>query len=134
MNQATPETRTEDDWRRLHAFGLPAGSIPALLAVMIFATTWGLLLIRPDQEVPDYLSDLLFIIMGHYFASRHRADQGDEPGPPPLYLPPQERPALAGLRLRRGSRRPLPARPVDGAAGTPGWSRSCSSAGFWSAW
>ncbi len=76
-----------DDWRRVHAMGLPAGSIRALLAVMIFATTWGLLVLRPDHEVPDYLGDLLFIIMGHYFASRRRADQGSEPGPPPLWLP-----------------------------------------------
>ena len=75
------------DWRRLHALGLPSGSIRALLAVMVFATTWGLLLLRPSQEVPDYLADLLFIIMGHYFASRRRAEQGREPGPPPLWLP-----------------------------------------------
>src|SRR5215210_4654090 len=75
------------DWRRLHALGMPSGSVRALLAILIFATTWGLLVLRPSQEVPDYLRDLLFIIMGHYFASRRRADQGDEPGPPPLYLP-----------------------------------------------
>ena len=45
---------------------------------MVFATTWGLglLVVRPSQEVPDYLRDLLFIIMGHYFASRGRADHG----------------------------------------------------------
>jgi hypothetical protein len=66
---------------------MPAGSVRALLAVLIFATTWGLLLLRPTREVPDYLADLLFIIMGHYFAVRNRATQEREPGPAPLYLP-----------------------------------------------
>lgn len=78
---------TEIDWRRLHAFGLPAGSIRALLAFLIFGTALGLLALRPTEEVPDYLRDLLFIIMGHYFASRHQAGMGQEPGPSPLYLP-----------------------------------------------
>jgi hypothetical protein len=75
------------DWRRLHALGLPAGSIRGLLALLVFGTVWGLLALRPMQEVPDYLRDLLFIIMGHYFAVRRRAGQGEEPGPPPLFLP-----------------------------------------------
>jgi hypothetical protein len=75
------------DWRRLHALGLPSGSIRALLAILIFATTWGLLVLRPMDEVPDYLRDLLFVIMGHYFAARHRAEQTADSGPPPLYLP-----------------------------------------------
>jgi hypothetical protein len=75
------------DWRRLHALGLPAGSVRALLALLIFATAWGLLALRPSEEVPDYVRDLLFIIMGHYFAARHRADHAAEAGPPPLFLP-----------------------------------------------
>jgi hypothetical protein len=54
---------------------------------MIFATTWGLLLLKPSQDVPEYLRDLLFVIMGHYFAARTRAARDQEPGPPPLYLP-----------------------------------------------
>jgi hypothetical protein len=61
--------------------------VRALLAILIFATAWGLLLLRPSEEVPDYLRDLLFIIMGHYFATRHRADARGEDGPAPLYLP-----------------------------------------------
>ncbi len=75
------------DWRRLHALGLPAGSIRGLLALLVFGTVWGLLALQPTQEVPDYLRDLLFIIMGHYFATRRRAGQAQEPGPPPLFLP-----------------------------------------------
>jgi hypothetical protein len=75
------------DWRTVHAWGLPAGSIRALLAILVFGTVWVLLLLRPDAEIPDYLGDLLFIIMGHYFAARHRASGDPEPGPPPLFLP-----------------------------------------------
>jgi hypothetical protein len=75
------------DWRRLHALGLPAGSIRALLALLVFGTALGLLALRPGQEIPDYLRDLSFIIMGHYVASRRRAAQVVEPGPAPLYLP-----------------------------------------------
>jgi len=37
--------------------------------------------------MPQYLNDLLFIILGHYFAVRGRTSSADEPGPPPLYLP-----------------------------------------------
>ncbi len=85
------ESQNQIDWRRMHALGLPAGSVRALLAVLVFATVWGMLLLRPSQEVPDYLSALMFVIMGHYFAIRKRdaaeAAPGDEPGPPPLFLP-----------------------------------------------
>lgn len=87
MADESQGSRPIDDWKRLHAMGLPAGSIRAVLAVLIFATTWGLLILRPRQEIPDYLGDLLFIIMGHYFATRRRSDRDDEPGPPPLWLP-----------------------------------------------
>jgi hypothetical protein len=75
------------NWRTVHAWGLPAGSVRALLAILIFATVWVLLLVRPVEEIPDYLRDLLFVIMGHYFAARHRASPDAEPGPPPLFLP-----------------------------------------------
>lgn len=87
MDIQTVDSQSQVEWRRLHALGLPAGSVRALLAILIFGTTWGLLVVRPNQEVPDYLRDLLFIIMGHYFAVRRRSGSADEPGPPPLYLP-----------------------------------------------
>ena len=84
----SPDARPEaPHWRRLHAFGLPEGSIRAILAVAVFATIWILLVRKPDQEVPDYLRDLLFIIMGHYFASRRRASVDPPNGPGPLFLP-----------------------------------------------
>ena len=69
------------------ALGLPDGSVRALLALAIFGLIWAMLILRPDDELPDYLRDLLFIIMGHYFASRRRASRAGELGPPPLYLP-----------------------------------------------
>lgn len=87
MDIQTTGSQSQIDWRRLHALGLPAGSVRAVLAILIFGTTWGLLVVRPNQEVPDYIRDLLFIIMGHYFAVRRRSGPAEEPGPPPLYLP-----------------------------------------------
>ena len=84
---STSEPRSRIDWRRRHALGLPAGSVRALLAVLIFITTWGLLVVRPDQEVPDYLRDLLFIILGHSSRLATGPGPAEEPGPPPLYLP-----------------------------------------------
>ena len=45
------DPRSLVDWRRLHALGLPAGIVRALLAVLIFATAWGLLVLQPDQSV-----------------------------------------------------------------------------------
>ena len=91
MTTKSPDTLKPFDWRTIHALGLPAGSIRALLALLVFATVWGMLLVRPSQEVPDYLSDLMFVIMGHYFATRKRGAalgvSEDEVGPPPLFLP-----------------------------------------------
>ncbi|WP_435008673.1 hypothetical protein P12x_005880 [Tundrisphaera lichenicola] len=78
---------TEVDWRRIHAFGLPSGSVRALLAILVFGMAWALLVLRPTEEIPNYLRDLLFVIMGHYFASRRRVAPEVDPGPPPLYLP-----------------------------------------------
>jgi hypothetical protein len=87
MPHDTPSSITPVDWRTVHALGLPSGSIRALLAILVFGTIWALLLVQPGAEIPDYLRDLLFIIMGHYFAARHRASEDPEPGPPPLFLP-----------------------------------------------
>jgi hypothetical protein len=57
------------------------------MALLVFGTLWGTLLLRPGMELPEYLNDLLFIILGHYFAVRGAAVANEEPGPPPLYLP-----------------------------------------------
>ena len=87
MGADTPRPEVPIDWRKVHALGLPSGSIRALLAILIFATVWCSILVQPTREIPDYLGDLLFIIMGHYFAARRRAAEEPEPGPPPLFLP-----------------------------------------------
>jgi hypothetical protein len=88
MSTAKPGSGSLVTGRTRHALGLPSGSVRALLAILIFATTLGLLVVRPSQEVPDYLRDLLFIIMGHYFATRHRAARAqDDDEPAPLFLP-----------------------------------------------
>jgi hypothetical protein len=57
------------------------------MALLVVGTLWGWLLLRPQVELPQYLNDLLFIILGHYFAVRGRTGGDAEPGPPPLYLP-----------------------------------------------
>lgn len=74
-------------WRKDAALGLPHGSVRALLALLITAGIWAWLYKRPDMEVPSYLRDLMFIIMGHYFASRHAPSSNEVGGPPPLWLP-----------------------------------------------
>lgn len=80
-------SHSSPDWRQFHALGLPEGSIRALLALMICGLIWALHLSRVDVPVPAYLRDLLFILLGHYFASRHAAEAAPGPGPPPLFLP-----------------------------------------------
>jgi hypothetical protein len=87
MRADTPRPEVPTDWRKVHALGLPSGSIRALLAILIFATVWCSILVQPTREIPDYLGDLLFIIMGHYFAARRRSAAEPEPDPPPLFLP-----------------------------------------------
>lgn len=91
MATTTGEVREAVPWRKVHALGLPGGSVRALLALIVFATIWALLALKPDRAVPPYLRDLLFIILGHYFATRRRSGADDPDGvvsgPPPLFLP-----------------------------------------------
>jgi hypothetical protein len=78
--------------RRRHPLGLPAGSVRALLAFMVFIIIWAMLLLPEETakeiRVPLYLYYLMFLIIGSYFAARSLA-----PTPPgvrvhhPLYLP-----------------------------------------------
>jgi hypothetical protein len=73
-----------------HPLGLPAGSVRALLALMVFGLIWGLLLFPEEQpkQIPLYLYSLMFLILGHYFAARGHTPR--VPGHyehPPLYLP-----------------------------------------------
>jgi len=78
---------SRQDWHGRYALGLPAGSVRALLAILVFGGLWAWLLLRSEVEVPDYLQILLFIIIGHYFAVRHESQREEDAGPPPLFLP-----------------------------------------------
>lgn len=70
--------------------GLPAGSVRALLILMILGTVLTLLLMPKERNVsvPIYLYYLLFLTIGSYFATRGKS-VGALPSaePPPLYLP-----------------------------------------------
>ncbi|HEU5118236.1 MAG TPA: hypothetical protein VFT74_16580, partial [Isosphaeraceae bacterium] len=74
-------------WSELYPFGLPAGSVRALLTIGIVGTAWGLIVLHPDTALPGYLRDLLFLVLGHYFALRRGQGEPMEAGPPPLFLP-----------------------------------------------
>lgn len=87
MAETTQGPRPKAAWRGLYAFGWPAGSVRAAMALIVFGMIWALMVVRPDLEVPEYLRDLLFIILGHYFAVRARGGSVEETGPPPLFLP-----------------------------------------------
>ena len=75
---------------RRHALGLPAGSIRAANILVVVGITCALILNPRDIEIaiPAYLIYLLFLILGHFFASHGttiaRRDSGQ---PSPLYLP-----------------------------------------------
>ncbi len=81
------EPPTTPHWRQIHALGLPAGSVRALLALGVVGTVCGLLLRAPDRPLPEHLESLLFVVIGHYFAARGQARDDPAGGPGPLYLP-----------------------------------------------
>src|SRR5438067_1852574 len=75
-----------------HALGLPAGSVRALLALMVVGLVCALMLIPPPHgtpiPIPAYLLYLLFLILGHYFAARgNTRGQSDAWNRQPLSLP-----------------------------------------------
>src|SRR6187402_1047537 len=75
-----------------HALGLPSGSVRAAHILGIVALVCGLLFVPADKNVhvPPYLVYLLFLGLGHYFASRQPAPLPREDGfiaHSPLYLP-----------------------------------------------
>lgn len=70
-----------------HPLGLPAGSVRALLAIMVFGTIWALLLMPREKGVfvPLYLYYLAFLIIGAYFTGRGQSSGAS--GETPLFLP-----------------------------------------------
>jgi hypothetical protein len=73
--------------KRRHPLGLPAGSVRALLTLMVLGTVWALLALPPEKElhVPLYLHYLTFLVIGSYFGTRSVNREAGES--PPLYLP-----------------------------------------------
>ena len=85
-----PDTRdpvATPHWSAIYAFGLPAGSVRALLTIGIVGSAAALTALVPSKAVPDAFRDLTFLILGHYFALRRGAEEPMQPGPGPLFLP-----------------------------------------------
>lgn len=73
-----------------HSLGLPAGSVRALLAIMVLGLIWSLVLLPTewDIKVPVYLYYLMFLVLGHFFAAHGHTIRGPTTGThSPLYLP-----------------------------------------------
>ena len=71
------------------ALGLPAGSIRAVLALLIAGMISLLIALPPKdppRQIPPYLFYLLFIAVAHFFAA-HGHSIAHARGPSPLYLP-----------------------------------------------
>ncbi len=73
-----------------HAFNWPAGSIRALLTLMVVGLVCCLMLMSTPEKpipIPPYLFYLLFLILGHYFAARGTHGHLRPGEAPPLHLP-----------------------------------------------
>jgi hypothetical protein len=76
-----------------YALGLPAGSIRAILALMIVGLICILMLLPLPKSgqpsaIPAYLGYLLFLVLGHFFAAHgHTIAKKGTNEPNPLYLP-----------------------------------------------
>lgn len=73
---------------RRHPLGLPPGSVRGLLTFMVLGIFWTLVVVSRHRDIyiPAYLYYLMFLILGHYFATRgNTAAAGGESHP--LYLP-----------------------------------------------
>jgi hypothetical protein len=77
---------------RRHALGLPAGSIRALLSLLVVGLICVLMLLSPLNNrviaIPPYLIYLVFIALGHFYAAHgHSIARPDVDEASPLYLP-----------------------------------------------
>jgi hypothetical protein len=69
---------------------LPAGSIRALLVLMVLGLIWALMLLPEESgvQIPLYLFYLMFLLLGHFFAAHGHSISGPRTGARgPLYLP-----------------------------------------------
>jgi hypothetical protein len=83
---AVPPNQTAPPKR--HALGMPGGSVRSILALLVVALFCGVLLFpsgaAEPQAMPPYLIYLIFLILGHLFAS-HAHVAADHPAP--LHMP-----------------------------------------------
>lgn len=86
--ESTEPTRSPlPTWSEQFAFGLPAGSIRALLALAIIGSLGAMVALHPKVPISDPFRDLSFLILGGYFAHRRSAQEPELTGPSPLFLP-----------------------------------------------
>jgi hypothetical protein len=72
------------------ALGLPAGSIRAILALMVTGMISLLVALPPHdppRQIPPYLFYLLFLCVAHFFAAHGHSIRHVRGSPSPLYLP-----------------------------------------------
>jgi len=74
-----------DDRHVTPPLGLPAGSVRALLVVMLTLTLWYLVLL--EKVVPDYLADTAFLAIAFYFGERSTREGIGTAKRQPLYMP-----------------------------------------------
>jgi hypothetical protein len=70
--------------------GLPAGSVRALLTIIVLGLIWTLMVLPEDRVkgIPLYLFYLMFLVLGHFFAAHGHSIAGPSTGPAsPLHLP-----------------------------------------------
>jgi hypothetical protein len=66
--------------------GLPAGSVRALLTLIVLGMIWALMFL--EKDIPLYLLYLMFLILGSFFAAHGRSIAGPGTGhASPLHLP-----------------------------------------------
>ena len=64
--------------------GLPAGSVRAILTLIVLGLVWTVMLLPSSGEVPLYLYYLMFLALGSFYAAHGHSISGPRS---PLYLP-----------------------------------------------
>ena len=64
--------------------GLPAGSVRAILTIIVLALVWTMMLLPNAGDIPIYLYYLMFLCLGSFYAAHGHSISGAHS---PLYLP-----------------------------------------------